>query len=461
MNGWTMYNKDLETARTIAEKVRQAGGRTFFVGGIVRDRILNIENKDVDIEVHGVSCEKLAEILDSIGQRMQIGASFGIFGLKGSDVDIAMPRTEKATGKGHRDFSIFTDPFIGPEKAARRRDFTMNALMEDVLTGEILDYFGGVDDARAGVIRHVNDESFAEDPLRVLRGAQFAARFGFSLAPETAELCGKMDLSALPKERVFAETEKALLKAARPSIYFRVLKDIGQLGFWFPGLEALSGIEQNPRFHPEGDVFAHTMMVLDNAALLRDKAVNPLGLMFAALCHDLGKAETTQNIGGSIHAYRHETAGIELSGRFMKRLTNEKELRAYVCSMTELHMRPNMMPGQKAGDKAYMHLFDSSVCPDDLLLLSEADYLGCRTEFPASPDHAEGYEATKQLLLRKLRDYRQLMSKPYITGADLVREGIKPGPELGKALEYAHKLRLAGVDRETAVLQVKGYLKSL
>lgn len=454
-----MLSKDIETARTIAERVSAAGGRTFYVGGIVRDRLLNIENKDVDIEVHGISCETLSGILDSIGTKMEIGASFGIFGLKGSGVDIAMPRTEKATGRGHRDFSICTDPFIGPEKAACRRDFTMNALMEDVLTGEILDFFGGIDDAKKGILRHVNDASFAEDPLRVLRGAQFAARFGFTIAPETAGLCSSMDLSALPKERVYAETEKALLKAPRPSVFFEVLKAQNQLDVWFPELDRLNGVPQNPRFHPEGDVFCHTMRVLDNAALLKHRAENPIGILFAALCHDLGKADTTETIDGVIHAYRHETVGVEVTDSFMKRLTNEKELRSYVRNMTGMHMRPNMMPVQKASQKAYMHLFDESICPNDLLLLSEADYMGCREEFPACEEFRNDYLKTKTLLQEKLKSYTELMSKPYITGADLISQGINPGPELGKALEYAHKLRLAGVDREDALIQVNGYLK--
>lgn len=456
-----MINSDIETARALAEKVRKAGGRTYYVGGIVRDRILGLENKDVDIEVHGISCEELSGILDSIGERLELGASFGIFGLKGSGVDIAMPRTEKATGRGHRDFSVFTDPFIGPEKAACRRDFTMNALMEDVLTGEVLDFFGGVADAKAGILRHVNDRSFAEDPLRVLRCAQFAARFGFTVVPETIELCRKMELSALPKERVFAETEKALMKSPRPSVYFDVLRETSQLSDWFPELEKLSGVPQNPRFHPEGDVYRHTMQVLDNAAQLRASAQNPLGLMLSAICHDLGKAQTTESIDGVIHAYRHETEGADVSCRFMKRLTNEKELRAYVCNMTSLHMRPNMLPVQRASRKAYMHMFDEAVCPEDLLLLARADFLGCSVHFPADEAAVNEYEKTGRLLQERLRDYRELMSKPYITGADLIREGIQPGPELGKALEHSRKLRLAGVGREEALLQVKGYLRTL
>ena len=176
---------DLEMAKTIARRVAEAGGRAYYVGGFVRDGLLGQENKDVDMEVHGISHDALAAILDSLGQRITIGESFGIFNLKGYSVDIAMPRKEAARGQGHRDFDIFVDPFIGIEGAARRRDFTINAMMQDVLTGEILDPFGGREDLSKQILRHVDDTSFGEDPLRVLRGAQFAARFQCTVAPET------------------------------------------------------------------------------------------------------------------------------------------------------------------------------------------------------------------------------------------------------------------------------------
>ena len=200
-----MKNKNLVMTEKIAARVAQKGGRTFFVGGYVRDKVMGKENKDIDIEIHGVTPECLGEILDGLGKRTEMGADFGIFGLKGYDVDIAMPRKEEATGRGHKDFTVYVDPFLGTEKAAKRRDFTMNALMEDVLTGELIDHFGGVEDIRNGVIRHVNSLTFVEDPLRVLRAAQFAARFGFQVADETVALSKTMDLSALARERIMGE----------------------------------------------------------------------------------------------------------------------------------------------------------------------------------------------------------------------------------------------------------------
>ena len=263
-----MDDRNMEMARRVAAAVAREGGRTYYVGGFVRDRLLGRENKDIDIEVHGIPVHALESILDSLGERLTMGAGFGIMGLRHYELDIAMPRSETATGRGHKDFAVFVDPFLGAEKAARRRDFTMNALMEDVLTGEVLDFFGGQEDMRRGRIRHVDDISYAEDPLRALRACQFAARFGFAVAEETIALSYAMDLKALPGERIMGELEKALLKAERPSIFFEELRKMRQLSVWFPELEALIGLGQNLRFHPEGDVWIHTMQVLDEAATI-------------------------------------------------------------------------------------------------------------------------------------------------------------------------------------------------
>ena len=184
---------DAELARAIAEKAAEQGGTVYFVGGCVRDRLLGLENKDIDIEVHGIPAEALEQLLSELGACMKIGKSFGIYGLKGHALDIALPRTERRTGVGHRDFAVTSDPFLGTYEAAKRRDFTMNALMQNVLTGEIIDHFGGRQDLQDGVLRHVDDVTFTEDPLRVLRAAQFAARFQFSVAAETVKLCRRID----------------------------------------------------------------------------------------------------------------------------------------------------------------------------------------------------------------------------------------------------------------------------
>ena len=439
-----MEDKNIRMARALAEAVAAEGGRSYYVGGYVRDRLLGLDNKDIDIEVHGIPVESLERILDSLGERLSMGASFGIMGLRHYALDIAMPRSETATGRGHKDFAVYVDPFLGPEKAARRRDFTMNALMEDVLTGEILDFFGGREDMRRGILRHVDGNSFGEDPLRVLRAAQFAARFGLRLAEQTRALSAKMDLAALPGERVMGELEKALSKAETPSVFFELLRQMGQLSQWFPELEALIDVRQNPAFHPEGDVWRHTMQTLDEAAKLRAKTQRPIWFLLAALCHDLGKAVATEEYNGVLHAYKHEKLGLPLAQTFLRRLTRETGLTEYVLNMTQLHMRPNSLAGSSAGVKSYMKMFDLSVCPGDLLLLAEADHMGCRGPEEDREAMKRAYAPARNSLREMLALYEARMREPYLMGRDLIEAGIAPGPQFAAVLRETHKLRLAG-----------------
>jgi tRNA nucleotidyltransferase (CCA-adding enzyme) len=318
-------------------------------------------------------------------------------------------------------------------------------MMQDVLTGEIVDHFGGLDDIRASVLRHVNDDTFAEDPLRVLRAAQFAARFNFSVAEETVSLAKTMDLTALSWERIAGELQKALLKADAPSIFFREMRRMDQLSYWFPEMEQLIGLEQNPEYHPEGDVWTHTLMVIDEAAKLRKEADYPMGLMITAMVHDMGKAVcTTVDESGKIRSIGHENES-ELIESALSRITTEIRLKKYVHNMTQLHMRPVSLAKQTEKQKPYDKLFDQSVDPHDLLLFAKADYLGRKDV----PDYTE----TEQLLQEKLRKFDELMSKPYVMGRDLVEMGLTPGPEFKELLEYAHTLRLAGVDKKAALSQ--------
>jgi len=344
--------KNLTMARIIAEKIEKNGGRAYFVGGFVRDRLCGTENKDIDIEVHGIEPSELCNILSELGSLIKTGKSFGVYSLRGYNIDIAMPRTEYLTGTKHTDFEINIDPKIGTQKAAIRRDFTINALMEDILTGEITDHFGGRQDLKNGIIRHVNDKSFCEDALRVLRGAQFAARFGFAIHPQTLKLFSKIDLSDLARERVMEELSKAMLKSPKPSVFFEVLRSADALDTWFPELKALIGIEQNPAYHAEGDVWTHTMMVIDEAANFRHLVTNPLGFMLSAVIHDLGKITCTVVIDGVIHAYRHETEGLPIIEKFLHRLTNENALIKYVLKLCEFHMKPRILAQNKSSIKS-------------------------------------------------------------------------------------------------------------
>ena len=439
-------NHDHEIITLLAQRVSDAGGRVYYVGGCVRDQLMGRESKDLDVEVHGVSPHALEAILDTLGERTAIGESFGIYALKGCGVDIAMPRKEHLRGRGHRDFDVFVDPDLGTRDAARRRDFTVNAMLRDVLTGALIDPFRGKHDLQRGILRHVDDETFPEDPLRVLRAAQFAARFGFQVAKETVKLCSAMDLTALSKERVMLELEKALLQSDRPSIFFETLREMRQLRPWFSECADLIGVPQSPRFHTEGDVWTHTMLVLDAAAQYRDRAERPLGLMLAALTHDFGKPATTEYESGKYHAYEHEKQSAKLAETFLRRLTNETSLIDYVTSLTALHMKPNVIVASGASLKTSNRMFDRASDPEALICLSMADGQGTISPYP--------YVSCEENLETRLQLYRETMAQPYVMGRDLIDAGLEPGPDFSDFLALAHKLRLAGIPKEDALKQV-------
>lgn len=446
---------DNSIAEKIAEYVKEDGGRTYYVGGFVRDRLLGLDNKDVDIEVHGIEPDRLYSILEKVGSPVAFGKSFGVYALRNENIDIVMPRKERAVGRGHRDFEVDVDPYIGTKQAAGRRDFTINAIMEDVLTGEIIDHFGGRGDLSAGIIRHINSGTFVEDPLRVLRAAQFAARFEFEIAAETIDLCRSIDLSALSKERVEEELKKALLKASRPSIFFESLRKMNQLGCWFPEMELLIGLEQDPFYHPEGDVWVHTMEVIDRAAAYRDKVSDPFCFMLLAITHDFGKALTSEvsEKDGRIHSYRHETEGLQLAESFVKRITNEKDVITYVKNLVPLHMKPNVAAHSKPSLKSTNKMYDAAIAPNDLIYFAMAD----RPLFAGE----DSFDSDYAFLFERLQKYEEIMARPHVTGQDLIAEGLEPGESFSEILRYAHKLRLAGIDKNSAMKQVMAYARKL
>ncbi len=440
-----MSDKNIEMAVKIARLTAERGGAAYYTGGYVRDRLLRRESKDVDLEIHGLYPRQLEEVLDALGERISMGESFGIYALKGYSLDIALPRREGYGAAGRRGTEDDVDPFVGTRSAAMRRDFTMNAMMENVLTGEITDPFDGRGDIKKGIIRHVSDDSFGEDPLRVLRAAQFAARFGYAVAEETEALCRGLDISDLPRERVLGEVEKALLKAEKPSLFFRELRRMDQLDAWFPELKNTIGVGQDPKHHAEGDVWTHTLMVTDAAARFRDRARRPLGFMLSAVTHDLGKSICTETVNGALHAYRHETLGLPLIGSFLRRLTNERALIDYVLNLSEYHMKPNRLAEDRASVRATNRMFDRSVDPEALLWLAAADGVG---KIPPVPPEVHG-----EFLFGRLALYRETMSRPYVAGRDLIAAGLRPSERFSEYLSFAHKLRLAGVSKENALRQ--------
>ena len=447
------HEQDVALAREIATRVASAGGRAMLVGGAVRDGLMGVDCKDIDLEVYGLDPATLRALLNGVGQVIEKGASFGVFGLRHSAIDIAMPRRERRTGGRHTDFDVSVDPYLSFEAATMRRDLTINAMMRDVLTGEIVDLWGGREDLAARVVRHVSDATFPEDALRVFRAAQFAARLDATVAPETIALCRRMDVGEISHERVFDELAKALLKANRPSIFFRVLMKTDHLKEFFPELEACAGVPQSPVHHPEGDVFEHTMLVVDRAAELRDRAQQPLPFMVAALFHDLGKVVATRvQPDGKITAYGHEVQGFDLCERQLRRLTSQAKLIEYVKNMMWLHMRPNILAQGRSHKKKTRQLFDLSVCPEDLILLARADASG-KLDKPYDP-------ANEAFLRERLEDYRRVAARPMVTGQDLIDAGLEPGPSFSEWLARARQLHFAGLERERALCQVLAEARS-
>ncbi len=443
-----MDNLTLSTAKRIAELVRDEGGTAYFVGGCVRDGILGIDSGDADIEVHGIVPDRLRTILDRTCGYAEVGSFFGIFKVRNCDIDVAIPRKEVSTGTKHRDFDISLDPFIGTYAAAKRRDFTCNAMMKNILTGEITDHFGGVEDTKNKILRRVDPVSFVEDPLRVLRAAQFAARFGFSVDPETEHLCASINLSSLSGERVFGELKKGLTMSSAPSVFFELLDRFGQLDFWFGELLPLKNSPQSAPYHLEGNVWNHTMMVLDAASSLKDRAGNPFGFMLSALTHDLGKPLTVSVKNGVIHNYGHETAGLVPTETFLSRLTADKKLKQYVKNLNELHMKPNKEASENVPVKTTNRMFDEAIDPVALIYLAEADNRGKKSSVP--------FRDNTPFLLERLEIYREYMSRPFVTGKDLVDAGIEPGKDFSSMLALAHRMRLAGVPKDEAMKQILG-----
>jgi tRNA nucleotidyltransferase (CCA-adding enzyme) len=334
-----------EKIRTIAETVRSEGGRALLVGGCVRDPLMGLEPKDWDLEVYGIEPARLREILEKFGQVNAVGEAFTVYKL-GPHLDVSLPRRERKTGPGHRGFVIEGDPSMSISDAARRRDFTINAILSDPLTGEIIDPFNGQADIRNKVLRAVSADTFAEDSLRVLRAAQFAARFEFVIDDDTVALCHNIELSDLPPERIWGELEKLLLRANRPSIGLKWLRDLRVIEKLFPELVALIDVPQDPEWHPEGDVFVHTTLVLDQARELIGDLDYPrqVTVMLSALAHDLGKPSTTEFLEGRWRSRGHEEAGVGPTEMLLDRLNihtlDGYDVRGQVIALVREHLKP-------------------------------------------------------------------------------------------------------------------------
>jgi len=428
----------------IAKIIARSKGRGILVGGAVRDHFLDRRiSKDLDLEIFGLSMQKLVSVLQEFGNIHTAGKSFGVLKLKTptAEYDFSLPRREKKTGKGHRGFKITTDPSMSFKEAATRRDFTVNSMGYDLLENTLLDPFEGIEDINRKRLRHVGP-AFAEDPLRVFRAMQFSARLEFNISAQTAKFCRKLDLFELPRERIFEEFRKLLLKAKRPSIGLKAAKQLGILNY-FPELKALIGVPQDPKWHPEGDVWTHTMMVLDEAARLRTGTENKdMVLMFGALCHDFGKPLTTKYLGGRWRSPSHDREGITPTLHFLQRITDDRDLIKQVSSMVKEHLRPIQLFNERDRiNSGTIRRLALRVSITDLFLLAKADYLGRNL----TEKERECFEAGDWLLAEaekmNVKDEGPL---PLLMGKHLLKLGMSPGPEMGKILKMAFEMQLNG-----------------
>jgi len=359
----------LEIARRVAGAAAAAGGRGLVVGGWVRDRLLGRTSKDIDIEVFGVPQDRLPPLLAPLGRVEPVGQSFPVYKLIPPDggageIDVALPRRESKRGRGHKGFEVHGDPAMTVEEAARRRDFTINAIAWDPLTDAYEDPFDGRGDLARRLLRAVDPKTFPDDSLRALRAVQFAARFEFALDEQTAALCRDLPLDDLPAERIWGEFEKLLLLAARPSIGWALALDLGVVASLFPELRALAGCPQEPEWHPEGDVWVHTLQVVDRARTrIADLArAQQLTVMLGAVCHDLGKPLTTAFIEGRIRSMNHEEQGVAPATALLDRLNVHSidgyDVRKQVLGITAQHLKPGSWykVRDQVGDGAFRRL---------------------------------------------------------------------------------------------------------
>ncbi len=454
----------IDVVRGIADAVRAAGGRALVVGGWVRDRLRGRPSKDIDVEVFGIPQEGIPDLLAPFGRVEAVGQSFPVYKVVASTdgaLDVALPRRESKRGRGHKGFEVRGDPFMSLEDAARRRDFTVNAISWDPLTDAYEDPFDGRTDLGRRVLKAVDRTTFGDDSLRVLRAVQFAARFDFTLDDETAELSRGIPLDDLPAERIWGEVEKLLRQAERPSIGFALALGLGVIDRIFPELRPLVGCEQEAEWHPEGDVWTHTLMVIDRTRELNGELDRPrlITLMLGAVCHDLGKPATTAFIDGRVRSPDHEQAGVEPTLSLLDRLNVHTidgfDVRSQVVGLVAQHLKPGMFfKAANVGDGAFRRLAQK-VDLELLARMARADCLGRTGDFDCSAmdwfierARALGVEHTPPA--------------PVLLGRHLLALGVSPGPRVGEILKEVYEKQLDGEirDVDAAILEATRILSS-
>ena len=381
--------KEKDLVMNVAKDVNSIGGTLYLVGGYVRDLLLNKDSKDIDVEVHGISPNQFKTILSKYGEVDEVGASFGVLMVKGFDIDFAMPRSEKKIGEGHKGFEVDVDPFMGTLNACKRRDFTINSLAKNVLTGEIIDHFNGVNDLDNGIISHVDNVSFVEDPLRVFRACQFASRFNFDIADDTMKLCSEIDITSLARERVLKELEKAILKSEKPSVFFYSLKKMNKLNPYFKELDDLNNI-----------MFDYAMKQVD---MLEKKSMESV---LTVICYYLYDEE-----------------------KFLNRFTNEttliKNISYNINTLMQLDSELDIVRMRKF---AYLSLKREEMIKGLVKVIASKDF----------------YTRFEKVFDTVIEDVRV----PLVTSQDLFNKGYKPGKDFGCKLKSAMEYQFMGYSKE-------------
>jgi tRNA nucleotidyltransferase (CCA-adding enzyme) len=462
--------EDLARIIRAEPRVCRSEPRAYLVGGFPRDAALGLRSKDADLEVFGIPPERLETLLKHRypGKVGCVGKAFCIFKLHlASDVelDISVPRRESKRGPGHTGFHVEGDPDMSLEEAARRRDFTINAMAVDPLDCHFFDPFGGLEDLQARVLRVVDRERFGDDPLRVYRGVGFAARFGLQVEPGTMELMAQMvargDLAELSRERITTEIKKLLLKSERPSVGFELMVQLGIIARHYPELQALRGVPQDPEWHPEGDVWTHTMQVLDQAACIVRRPEwgfdeeEKLQVLLGALCHDLGKPATTRwrrHRGVErLCALGHPEAGRQPAQSLLSRWTFGLAIERGALALTARHMAPGQLYGQlqrgEMSPEQYANAVRKllkSIHPVSWRVL----LAGCEADFRGRglPGQEKAVFAAGEMLARTVqtRGLEDEAVRPLLRGRDLLARGVAPGPEVGRLLRQIEEARDRG-----------------
>jgi tRNA nucleotidyltransferase (CCA-adding enzyme) len=430
------------------------GARVLLVGGAVRDLLLGIECHDIDVEIYNISAHQVEALLDTLGTVMLVGKSFGVFRLAGLDVDVSLPRKDSAGRKPE----VCFDPDLSFADAFRRRDLTINAMGIDLSTFELIDPWGGQEDLENKILRAPDPYFFVQDPLRFFRVMQFIGRLEFQPDATLNEVCRSMDVTSVSDERIEGEIEKLLLRSVRPSLGFRWLNTLGRLQDIFPELFATIGVPQRPDYHPEGDVFEHSMQSLDAAVRWHEGTQEEkLIVRYAALCHDLGKVTTTRLINGVYRALEHAQAGVKPTKALLHRITRKKECIAAVAKLVYHHMDPSCFISNGAKAAAYRRLalkLAPETTIEQLCALSRADRQG-RNGTPPEPLHDE-VPMIEQFKHKALESNVLYMPVPPLLHGKDIAHLVAAGPAMGVLLKKAYEIQI-----EEGILDKEILLKRL